>query len=180
MSFLNKIRYLHSFLWLTSYSRETETLTAASLKCFRWAQHCVKLFNICSSSLIFPGILLCHHDWFHFADEKTEAQRGAVTYRRSHRLYIRELGIELKWWLFLCSYSAGVRGHALSCWGPWLPVTVISLAWMLEGADSWKAGPAYGQCGPTVDFVHPGTPLPPNSFSILAEAREFLLSNLVI
>lgn len=88
----------------------------------------VKLFNMCSSSLIFPGILLCRYDWFHFADEKPEAQRGGVTHRRSHRLYVRELGVRPEGWFFCVPTLLELRRHAVPDWGLWLPVTVISLA----------------------------------------------------
>ena len=88
----------------------------------------VKLFNICSSSLIFPAILLCRYDWFHFADEKPEAQRGGVTHRRSHKLYVRELGIRPEWWFFSVS---------LLCWSFGVMLSPIGDRGYLSLSSAW-------------------------------------------
>lgn len=91
--------------------------------------------------------------------KKTEAQRGGVVHRRSHRLYVRELGIRLKWRLFLCPYFAGAAGS----WGHLLGTVATCHCYqpgLNVGTDSRKAGPAYSQYGPGVDFLHPTTPLP--------------------
>lgn len=111
--------------------------------------------------------------------KKTEAQRGGVVHRRSHRLYVRESGIRLKGRLFLCPYSAGAAGS----WGHLLGTVATCHCYqpgLNVGTDSGKQGQLTVSMAPEWAFSIPQPLFPPNPFSILAEGREFLLSNLAI